>query len=240
MKNLKQIKLSFIIPAFNEEKQISKVLQVLISIPFEKEIIVVDDGSKDRTSSIVKDFQKKYNFFKLIRFPENRGKGAALMEGIKVAKGEIFVFLDADLVGLTPEHIKLLIKPILEKKAKSSLGVFEKDWSKIKKELDFKNLFDPTLWASKIGKSLSGIRAIDGKLAKDFPQSFSKTKFGIEVAMNQFLKERRIRILPVKLISLTHLTKEQKRGFFKGFLSRVLMYFQIIKTLIELWNFPKR
>lgn len=88
--------LSVVIPAFNEEKGISKVLTDLKSIldgaHLQYEIIIVDDGSSDKTSEIV----QKHNFVRMIQHPINRGYGASLKTGIKAAKGELILITDGD------------------------------------------------------------------------------------------------------------------------------------------------
>lgn len=91
--------LSIIIPVFNEAKTIAEVIKRVIAVPvfdWEKEIIVVDDGSNDGTEKILKNLQKKYNFL-LLRHSENLGKGAAIKTGLKKVKGDFVLIQDADL-----------------------------------------------------------------------------------------------------------------------------------------------
>jgi dolichyl-phosphate beta-glucosyltransferase len=92
-------KLSLIIPAYNEEKIIKDTLEHVIEYLSEKkyewEVIVVDDGSHDQTAKIANKFNKKK--VDLVRYDINRGKGRALKEGIKKAKGDFIIFSDADL-----------------------------------------------------------------------------------------------------------------------------------------------
>lgn len=98
---------SIVIPAYNEEKAIGKVLSQVSSIKIRKEVIVVDDGSTDRTSEMA----RKAGGSRLIRHDVNMGKANALRTGIKNASYDKIVTLDADCtypVELVPELIKEL------------------------------------------------------------------------------------------------------------------------------------
>ena len=92
---------SIIIPAYNEELVIARAVQEtqhyfsLLDTPFE--IIVVDDGSRDRTAEIVRSFQSSLPSLRLIQQPSNQGKGAAVQAGALAARGTFILFLDADL-----------------------------------------------------------------------------------------------------------------------------------------------
>jgi len=116
VKNL--YKLSLIIPAYNEEKRIRKVLDAytksLEGINYE--IIVVCNGCKDGTEDIVRDFIKKTPSanVRVLVFEEKLGKGGAVIEGFKAAKGKFMGFVDADLSTSPQEFLKLV--RILEKK----------------------------------------------------------------------------------------------------------------------------
>lgn len=102
---------SVIIPAYNEqstiETAVSKTLTTLRALPGEFEIIVVDDGSTDETSRIVKTMQTQEPQTPLILIPlsHNQGKGAAIQAGVKEAKGSYIAFLDADL-ATHPKELK--------------------------------------------------------------------------------------------------------------------------------------
>ena len=93
------MKLSIIIPVFNEEKTIGEIIKRVVVAPvlnYKKEIIVVDDSSTDGTKKILKSLKEKYNFF-LLRHPKNLGKGAAIKTGLKQVTGDWVLIQDADL-----------------------------------------------------------------------------------------------------------------------------------------------
>ena len=111
------MKLSIIIPCYNEENTIKLLLNRLFEVefPIEREIIVVDDGSRKNHKEIIKEeiVEKKVKF---IRLPKNQGKGIAVRIGLKHASGDIFIIQDADFEYF-PSDIPNLLKPILNKEA---------------------------------------------------------------------------------------------------------------------------
>ena len=111
------MKLSVIIPVYNErntiEKAINEVLSSdLVSLNIEKEIIVVDDYSTDGTREFLKEYQKNSKI-QLIYHEKNRGKGSAVRTGYRNATGDILIIQDADL-EYDPKEFRNLLKPILE------------------------------------------------------------------------------------------------------------------------------
>ena len=109
------MKVSIIIPAYNEERTIGELLKrverALLGLPFEAEaeIMVVDDASRDGTAEIV----KQYSTVRYIKQEKNQGKGAALRRGFKEATGDIVLIQDADLEYDPKDYVKLL-KPIVD------------------------------------------------------------------------------------------------------------------------------
>lgn len=105
--------LSVLMPAFNEEQTIALVLDRVLELgPVLREIIVVDDGSTDRTAAIVRDFAEKSPLIRLVRQEKNQGKTAAIARAIALATGEILIIQDADL-EYDPAEIPEVIRPII-------------------------------------------------------------------------------------------------------------------------------
>ncbi len=110
-------KLSILIPCYNEEATIAIILDRVLKAPvfgMDKEIIVIDDGSTDKTFAILNG--RPMNNVKIIHQNPNQGKGAAVEAGVKAATGDLIIIQDADL-EYDPNEYERLIKPILEKKA---------------------------------------------------------------------------------------------------------------------------
>lgn len=119
---MKEIKISIIVPVFNEEKTLNTILdkinqQKIAGILFE--IIVVNDGSTDNSLKILKDNSNQYQ--KLINLEKNMGKGGAVREGLLDSSGEYILFQDADMEYDPSEYSKLL-KPIIDNNADIVMG----------------------------------------------------------------------------------------------------------------------
>jgi len=116
------MKLSIIIPAYNEEATILKILRLIKKVylgKIKKEIIIIDDFSTDKTREILKKIRDKN--IKILYHQRNFGKGYAIRTGLKEVTGDIVIIQDADL-EYNPEDYKKLIKPIIDKKTKVVYG----------------------------------------------------------------------------------------------------------------------
>ncbi|HET8721346.1 MAG TPA: glycosyltransferase family 2 protein [Nitrospira sp.] len=106
------MKISVIIPAYNEEHTIAAVIQRVQAVPLEgieKEIIVVDDASTDRTAEVLDGIRN----IRAIRHEKNEGKGSALATGIDAASGDVVIFQDADL-EYAPEDYPAVLQPLID------------------------------------------------------------------------------------------------------------------------------
>lgn len=108
------MKVSILVPAFNEEKTIERVLLKLLALPIgELEIIVVDDGSTDATGRIVQQLAADNRGIRCFAQPKNLGKTAAISRAISESTGEVLIVQDADL-EYDPNEIPEIISPIIE------------------------------------------------------------------------------------------------------------------------------
>ncbi len=201
-----------IIPAYNEEKTIGEVLAVLKEVSLVKKIIVVSDGSTDNTVQVARSYDVE-----VVELRENRGKGGALKAGLDSVKADVVLFLDADLLGLTPTHVYNLLQPVTSNEADMTIGIFEK--GRIATDL-----------AQKMAPYLSGQRALKFFLLEQI-SDLDVARFGVEVALNRFMESSKITVKEVILRDMSHVMKEEKLGVWKGMAARMKMYWEIIKYL---------
>lgn len=201
-----------IIPAYNEEKYINNVLKALKEVEEITQIIVVSDGSTDNT------VQKALSWdVQVIALTKNIGKGGALTVGLKYALEENILFLDADLIGLTKQHIEVLIRPVLEGQVEMTVGIFEHGRL-------------ATDMAQFISPYLSGQRCLKKKWLEQI-DNLAISGFGVEIVLNHFAEQNKLPIKIVHLPNMSHVMKEEKLGLVRGFAYRMKMYWEIVKSV---------
>jgi glycosyltransferase involved in cell wall biosynthesis len=200
-------KVSVVIPAFNEERQIEGVIKSIQKSPLVDEIIVVDDGSTDKTSEVAKCTGAR------VITKENGGKGSAMARGIKDAKSEIIVFLDADLLGFTKEHLRDLLSPLKEKSVAMTVASFRGG-----------NMV--TFIGQTMAPALSGQRAIRKKYFTNL--SIKDSGYGVELALNKYAKDNQLKVEKVKIHGVNQVIAEKKVGI-NGASLRVKKYLDIAK-----------
>lgn len=119
------MKISVILPAYNEEKTITKIIDLVHNVKLidgvTKELIIIDDGSTDLTFEKIMQAKIRFKKIKFVKHEQNKGKGAAVKSGIEIATGDIIIIQDADL-EYNPQDFNALIMPIVEGKAEVVYG----------------------------------------------------------------------------------------------------------------------
>ncbi len=108
--------ISVAIPVFNEERTLDEIVAKVLATPHEKEVLLVDDGSSDRSGEMISALAERHAEVRAFRHDKNRGKGAALATALRHVRGEVVIIQDADL-EYDPADYDVLLRPILEGKA---------------------------------------------------------------------------------------------------------------------------
>jgi glycosyltransferase involved in cell wall biosynthesis len=203
-----------IVPAYNEAKRITGVLEVLYDVDLLSEIIVVDDGSIDSTAAKVKKMAETDARIRLIQHAENLGKGQAIFTASRTTRAPLLLLLDADLIGLTPSHIHDLIEPVLRQQADMSLGLFKGG----------RILTDFSHW---IAPWLSGQRCLKAEIL-DCIDDRAAAGYGFETALTIAARQAGIKAMTIPMRGVWHPPSEIHRDpFYEGFW-RLRMYKQIV------------
>jgi glycosyltransferase involved in cell wall biosynthesis len=211
-----QKKVAAIIPALNEEKNIGRVLKVLLDSKEIDEVIVVDGGSKDNTAKVSQELGAK-----VVNLQDRSGgKGIAMKEGIKSTKADIILFCDADLIGFSRHHILKLVEPILKNEAVMAVGIRERGgWGKI---AEFLIKISPIF-------AIAGERALKRDIFEQLPRHKIEG-FMIETALNRYCQKNNLKVIYVKLTGVRQVIKEKKWGFKEGFKQRLKLIWQVSKA----------
>lgn len=193
-------KVTAIVCAYNEEATVFDVVNSLIKSQITDEVIIINDGSTDKTSSVLKKLPAIPKL-KRIEFETNKGKGWAMAEGITAASSEIVVFVDADLLNFNEKYIEQLINPLLDGRADMVAG-----HPTINTVDDKVNPF----------KQLTGERAVFKKDILPLVEKFKESRFGVETLINIHYKSQKKRIERIALWGLDHPVKLQKYPIHKS------------------------
>ena len=205
--------LDAIIPAFNEEKTIGAVVAAARACPLVGRVVVVDDGSRDRTAAVARAAGAE-----VVTNRGNQGKTAALVSGAKATSAPVVILLDADLLGLTPAHLEALASPVLAGQAAMTIGVF----------LDGRWITD---LSQKLTPFLNGQRTLDRELLAGL-QHACKRRYAADALLSLYARRLGATVRMVPLPGLTHVMKEEKLGWVRGFLARLVMFGQVILAVL--------
>lgn len=188
---------SIIIPCFNESNRILSTVNILKKWSNQSQIIVVDDGSDLVTKSIL----KKIDHITLITNPKNIGKSLSLYNGLLSAKGDIIVFIDADLKFLQPQNITDLVKPIQDEQINMVVADYNSSLPK-----PFRILH-------------SGQRAFRKKQLIKYMESFKEFKgcmngYLLEPYLNKIFFRQKTAF--IKFTNVFHFDERKKSGLIKG------------------------
>lgn len=184
---------SCIIPAYNEAVTVGAVVRAVRGAARVDEIVVVSDGSTDETARRA----ARAGADRVVVLGRNTGKTGAVLHGLEVAHGDVIVLLDADLHGLTLQHVEQLLAPVLDGTVDMTVGELADD--------PWHELLLP----------LSGQRAVRRALLSD-PALSAGAGFGLELALDSLAKRHRARVARVVLDGLTHRRKREKYGTWRG------------------------
>ncbi len=212
-----------IIPAFNEEENLSKVLQSVTQTRWLTQIIVVDDGSSDNTLAVAERYALRDPRVLPLRSPENQGKAAAMYFGVRALTTDYVIFLDADLIDLQPNHLWLLYHPVEMGFYDMTLALFRHG----------RLLTDAS---HKLTPNLSGQRCLRRSAAEAMLMPLTERRFGVEVGLTVFAKIQKWKIKKVYWTGVSHVMKEQKRHGLAGINYRRAMYGQILSTWMFIWK----
>ncbi|MFO8034435.1 MAG: glycosyltransferase family 2 protein [Candidatus Bipolaricaulota bacterium] len=209
------MKVSAVVPAFNEAGRIGAVIRALRGSPSVTEVIVVDDGSADETA-----LEAKKHGADVVRLLENSGKAAALDAGVRKASEDVLLFLDADLTGLAVEHVEQLVNAYAEDNREIVIGIFREG----RRGTDF---------SQRVVPFLSGQRVLSRQVWDRARGMVGDMDFGIEVALTKLALKEGWRQTKVSLDGVSHVRKEEKRGAYAGLLDRLSMYWDILRSLVR-------
>ena len=197
------MKLSIIIPVYNEEKTLPAILKRIESVNLgcEKELIFVDDGSKDGSRKLLEEYARRG--YKAIFMPQNMGKGMAIRSGFQEATGDIVLVQDADL-EYNPKDYSILIQPILDGDADVVYGsrfitVFPRRVFYFNHYVanNLLTLFSNLLTGLNLSDMETGYKVFTQKAIKEILPCLRSKRFGIEPELTAQAAKHKFRVYEI-------------------------------------------
>ena len=210
---------SVVIPAFDEAATIHLLVEEALRCSEASEVIVVDDGSRDNTAELAKAAGAT-----VLRLPCNGGKAAAMGAGVRMARHDIILFLDADVTGYTSATLSRIVQPVITGEYEMYVGLRARK----------------TLWLNQLlhfFPIIGGERAVTRRLWDAVPGNYQEG-FKIEIALNHTAKRFENGMGFELIAGTSHHTKEKKYGLYLGLMRRCSMIVDVlmISAQIYLWN----
>jgi glycosyltransferase involved in cell wall biosynthesis len=199
-----QVKLSVLIPVYNERNTIDLILDAVHATPLKKEIIVVDDCSTDGSDEILRQLKDQGRIDVLFRQPVNQGKGAAIRKAMALSTGDIVIVQDADL-EYDPGDWPVLLEPIIDGKADASFGSRFLGgphrvlyyWHSVGNNL--LTMYSNMLTNLNLTDMETCYKAITGDLARSLVPKLTSDRFGFEPEITALLSRADARIFEVPI-----------------------------------------
>lgn len=238
MADKSSIKISCIIPVYNEASRVAKVLDAVLGCSLLDEVIVVNDGSSDGSLEVLKGIKSEYekgkkgeragvmspreggrvdrSKFRLISLSKNRGKTHAVRVGLEKARNDYVMMIDSDLVGLSTADVEALARPVLEGRADVTMSLRKNSFKFFHKQgIDF----------------VSGERVLKKSLFGDLSHLDKLPGFGLEVYLNKKMIEAEVRLVVVNWKNVITPRKSVKMGLIRGAWGDVKMDWHIVSVM---------
>ena len=202
--NRDTVRLSVLVPVYNERNTIDLILEMVAATPMAKEVIVVDDASTDGTDEVLAQLKARGLIDTLHRQPQNRGKGAAIRKAMSLSTGDIVIVQDADL-EYDPADWPALLEPLIEGKADACFGSRFLGgphrvlyyWHSVGNSL--LTMYSNMLTNLNLTDMETCYKAIRGELARSLVPSLTSERFGFEPEITALLSRADARIFEVPI-----------------------------------------
>lgn len=208
------MRVAAIVPAYDEEKTVGRVVRTLKASPVIDEVIVVSDGSKDRTA----EEALSAGADRVLRLAENVGKGGAVKAGAEATPAELLFLCDADFLDLAPMHVERIVAPVAEGRLTMCTGLRDRGpfLTRVIAHLPL----------------LSGERALRREVLDGVPERFLKG-FRIEMALNWYCRANRLPYGSVPTLGVGQVRKFEKVGLLRGLAGYAVMTWQIAEAMVR-------
>ncbi|MFH1711811.1 MAG: glycosyltransferase [Patescibacteria group bacterium] len=211
----KELKIAVIVPALNEEATVGDVVGTLAQSPYLNEIIVISDGSTDNTAEVA----RQAGATSVYELDRPGGKGQAMIYGVQHTKAPIVVFFDADLRGLTVDHIEQIVLPVISGSRDMNVALRDKGAkTPLAKHLPL----------------IGGERALHRDIIENINPKFMKG-YMVEIALNYYCRSHRRPYGCVPLRGLDMKRKFEKTGWLQALFGKngyIDMTYQVLKAMV--------